>query len=58
MQNDKKFKRLCKTSIVFQVGAQIGGDVMEVIKGLQHRAYVEKKYAGQKIRFLNDEFRA
>lgn len=58
MLNEKKFKRLCKASLVFQIGEAIGGDEFQVIKGLQHRAYVEKKYAGQKLRFVNDEYKA
>jgi hypothetical protein len=55
MQNDKKFRKLCKTTLVFQVGEKVGCDEFQCIKGLHHRAYVEKKYAGQKLRFLNDE---
>jgi hypothetical protein len=57
MQNDKRFRRLCKTSIVFQVGEKIGGPEFQSVKGLQFRAHVEKKYAGQKLRILNDEFK-
>lgn len=57
MTNDKKFRKLCKTTLVFQVGDKIGCDEFQCIKGLQHRAYVEKKYAGQQLRFMNDELK-
>lgn len=55
IENDKRFRRLCKTKIVFQVGEKIGSDEFQSIKGVQFRAHIEKMYAGQKIKFLNDE---
>ena len=58
LENDKRFRRMCKTKIVFQIGAKIGGPDFQTVKGLQFRAHVEKKYAGQKLRILNDEFKA
>lgn len=59
IQNDKRFRKTCKTKTLFQVGTEVGGDEFQVIKGvdLATRQYIEKKYAGQKIRILNDEFR-
>lgn len=57
IQNDKKFRRLCKTSIVFQVGAKVGSDEFHSVKGLDLRAHIEQKYKGQKLRILNDEFK-
>jgi hypothetical protein len=60
MSNDKRFRKMCKTKTLFQVGAEIGGESFNVIKGpcLPHiREYLEKKYKGQKLRILNDEFK-
>lgn len=57
MLNDKRFRRLCKTNIVFQVGAKIGSGEFQSVKGLDLRAHIEKKYKGQKVRILNDEFK-
>lgn len=57
MLNDKKFRRLCKTNIVFQVGAKVGSDEFRSVKGLDLRAHIEQKYKGQKLRILNDEFK-
>jgi len=60
-KNDRRFRRACKTNTLFQVGRDIGpeGRVFQA-KGVgpQVRAWIEKKYAGQPIKFLNDEFRA
>jgi hypothetical protein len=58
--NDKRMRKACKTKTLFQVGAEVGGDEFRVIKGpaLPHiREYLQKKYAGQKLRILNDEFK-
>ncbi len=57
--NDKRFRKACKTKTLFQVGDKIGSDEFLVIKGidLQARQYIEKKYKGQKIRVLNDEYK-
>jgi hypothetical protein len=56
---EKKFRRLCKTKTLFQVGAEIGGDEFRTMKGTGPvlHAFIEKKYAGQKFRILNDEFK-
>lgn len=56
--DDRRWKRLCKTNTLFQVGSQIGSDKIQSIKGTGHlvRAWVISKYPGQKIRFLNDEY--
>lgn len=56
MLNDKRFRKLCKTHILFQIGAEIGSEQFHSVKGLGFRAHIEQKYAGQKIRFLNDEY--
>lgn len=58
MLNEKRFRRLCKTNILFQVGEKVGGPEFQSVKGLQFRSHIEKKYAGQKLRFLNDEVKA
>jgi hypothetical protein len=59
MESDKRFRKACKTKTLFQVGAAVGGDEFLVIKGVDAgaREYIQKKYAGQKIRILNDEFK-
>lgn len=58
MSNDKRFRKACKTKTLFQAGDEIGGDDFLVLRGVgsEVRTYIEKKYAGQKIRVLNDEF--
>ena len=58
--DDRRFARICKKNTVFQVGKDIGGDSFRQIKGVTPdvRAWIEKKYAGEKIRILNDEFKA
>lgn len=58
MLNDKKFRKLCKTHVVFQVGAKIGSEEFLSVKGLDLRSHIEQKYAGQKLRILNDEYKA
>lgn len=59
IENDKRFRRACKTKTLFQVGEKIGGDEFLVIKGVgpHLREILEKKYAGKKVRVLNDEFK-
>lgn len=59
MANDKRFRKMCKTKTLFQVGKDIGGDGFMAMKGtdLKTRQYIETKYKGQKIRILNDEFK-
>lgn len=49
--------KACKKYTIFQVGSEIGTDTWKQVKGVEPeaRAWVEKKYAGQKIRFMNDE---
>lgn len=56
---DRRFARICKKNTVFQVGKDIGGDKFRQVKGVtpEIRAWVEKKYAGQQIKFLNDDFK-
>lgn len=58
MANAKRMRRLCKTKTCFQVGDKIGSGEFLTIKSLgpEIRAHVERKYAGQKIRFMNDEY--
>lgn len=60
IKNDKRFRKICKTKTMFQIGAAIGGDEFQVVKGvdLATRQWIEKKFKGQKIRILNDEFKA
>lgn len=59
MENDKRFRKACKTKTLFQVGDKVGSEDFMAIKGvdLKTRQYIEKKYAGQKIRILNDELK-
>ena len=49
--------KACKKYTIFQAGNDIGSDVWRQVKGVTPdvRAWIEKKYAGQKIRFMNDE---
>lgn len=57
---DRRFARICKKNTVFQVGKDIGGDSFRQIKGVtpEIRAFIEKKYAGQKVFFLNDQYKS
>lgn len=58
--NAKRFKRMCKTKTLFQVGANVGSEEFFVIKGpyLPHvKEHLERKYAGQKLRIINEEFK-
>ena len=57
--NDRKFRKVCKTKTLFQVGDKIGSDDFLVLKGVDAatRAYIEKKFKGQKVRILNDEYK-
>lgn len=57
--NDKRFRKMCKTKTLFQVGDKIGTGEFMGLKGVDivTRQYIEKKYAGQKLRILNDEFK-
>jgi hypothetical protein len=59
IMNDRRFRKACKTKTLFQVGDKIGSDDFLAIKGvdLATRQYIEKKYKGQKIRILNDEYK-
>jgi len=59
MANDKRFRKACKTKTLFQVGDKIGSGDFICIKGVDAgaREYIQKKYAGEKIRILNDEFK-
>lgn len=58
--HQRRFARICKKNMVFQVGDAIGGDSFRQVKGVtpEIRAWVEKKYAGQKVKFLNDDYKA
>jgi hypothetical protein len=58
--NDRRLKTACKKNTLFQVGEEIGGESCRTIKGVtpEIRAWVEKKYAGQKVKFLNDDYKA
>jgi len=57
--DDRRFRKACKTKTLFQVGDKIGSDAFMQIKGVdpKTREYVINKFKGQKIRFLNDEFK-
>jgi hypothetical protein len=57
--DERRFSRLCKKSTLFQVGEKVGSGEWRTIKGVtpEIRAYVEKKYAGQKIVFMNDRYK-
>jgi hypothetical protein len=57
--NEKRFRKMCKTKTLFQVGDEIGSGQFMALKGvdLATRQYIEKKYKGQKIRILNDEYK-
>lgn len=58
MANAKRMKSLCKTKTCYQVGEQIGGEEFFTIKGVgpQIRAAIERKHAGKKVKFMNDEY--
>lgn len=57
IESAKRMKRLCKTNTCFQVGKDIGGEKFNSVKGteLKIRDWVLRKYAGQTVKFLNDE---
>jgi hypothetical protein len=57
--DDRRNSRACKKTTIFQVGDKIGSEEWRTIKGVTPdvRAYVEKKYAGQKIVFMNDRYK-
>jgi len=57
--DDRRFARLCKKSTLFQVGDKIGSGEWRTVKGVtpEIRAWVEKKFAGQPIKFLNDQYK-
>lgn len=59
IENDRRMRRSCKKNTLFQVGAAIGGPEFRVVTGVtpEIRARIEQKYAGQKIRILNDEYK-
>jgi len=59
IQNDKRFRKACKTKTLFQVGAEVGGDSFRVIKGVAPHIneFLRKKYAGQKVLILNEEYK-
>lgn len=58
IQNERRFKRICKTKTLFQVGDEIGSDSFRTIKGVgaQLQSLIQKKYAGQPVFFLNDKY--
>jgi hypothetical protein len=60
IQNDRRNRTACKKYTIFQVGKDIGSEAWRQIKDVtpEIRVRLEKKYAGQKIRFMNDEYRA
>lgn len=55
---DRRLRRGVRTHTLYQVGDQIGGNAWMQVKGVgrEVRAWVEKKYAGQKVRIINDEY--
>lgn len=59
--NNKRFKRMCKTKTLFQVEGDpesfIGADSFRVIETVKPgvREHIERKFAGKKVRILNDE---
>jgi hypothetical protein len=57
--NAKRFRKACKTKTLFQVGDDVGGDEFRCINGVAPHIneYLRKKYAGQKLRILNEEFK-
>jgi len=57
--NDRRNRKACKTKTLFQVGKDIGTDRWLQVKGADPgaRAWIEKKYAGQKIVFMNDRYK-
>lgn len=56
--NDKRWRRLCKTNVIYQLGAGIGTEQFYKIKGgAEMITHLRQKYAGQKLRILNDEFK-
>lgn len=58
MLNAKRFQRICRTHVVYQVGAEIGTDKFWKTKGgADMIVHIRQKYAGQKLRILNDEFK-
>ena len=59
IKNERRFRKICKTKTMFQVGDKIGGDEFLMLKGVDDktRQYILKKFAGQKVRILNDEYK-
>ena len=57
LENKKRIRRLAKKNTVVQIGDEIGTDKMSYFKGTgpEIRAWIEKKYGDQKLKFLNDE---
>lgn len=56
--NDKRFRRICKTHVVYQVGADVRTAQFYKIKGgTDVIAHLRQKYAAQKLRILNEEFK-
>lgn len=57
IENTKRMKRICKSKTLFQVDAEIGGPEFRTIKGVgpKIRDFIASKYAGKKVRILNDE---
>lgn len=55
---DRRFKRACKTHTLFQIDEEIGTGQWKQLKGAtpEARTWVEKKYAGHRIRIINDEY--
>lgn len=56
--NEKRWRRLCKTNVIYQLGAGVGSDQFFKIKGgTEMIAHLQHKYAGQNLRILNLEFK-
>lgn len=57
--DDRRNKAACKKKTIFQVAEDIGTERWREIKGVtpEIRAWVEKKYAGKKIVFMNDRYK-
>ncbi len=58
--DDRRNKAACKKYTIFQAGADIGTESWRQVKGTtpEIRAWVEKKYQGQKVVFMNDRYKA
>ena len=55
---DRRWRRAVRTHTLFQVEQEIGTGEWKQVKGTEPeiRAHIAKKYAGKKIRIINDEY--